>query len=687
LSATALWALLVSPRWQLWCAVLAGILLGVGGILHNWQKIPGTQALHWMSLGIGLLFGCHAAWGVLRTGKFDIDVLMVIAAVLAAAVGHPEEGALLLFLFTLAGALEDLAMERTQREVEALHALMPKEALVWRDGAWIEADALTLATGERIKIRGGERVPVDARVSEGATSIDQSTITGESMPRDVAAGDEIFAGTVNVDNPVEALVLRPASESSLQKIMNLVTRAREQREPMQQVIDKVGETYSIGVLVVSVLVFLVWWLVLGRPIIGIDAQRGQGAMMTAITLLIVCSPCALVIATPTATLAAIARAAKGGVLFKGGSAMARLASVGAICFDKTGTLTYGRPRMYQVHPVAWSDANELLGIAAGLEADSTHPIASAIRDAAKERGVAAEAIDGLDTVVARGLQGTHRGALVRLGRYAFVEEIIPVCFRNRTKEVLQRIQQRGHIGVVIAKQDQATPEGGQVAVLIMADGVRPGADELVQSLHALDIKPLRMLTGDNHATAQRVAQGLKLDAFDAELLPEDKLRIVNEMKHEQATRKRGVALVGDGVNDAPALATATVGMAIGTIGTAAALESADVVLLSETLATIPWAIRLARRTRQIVKANLSLALSVIFIMAIATLVGSWLRRPVPLAIGVLAHEGGTVIVVLNSLRLLWFGQAQSSQAPNSPQIGTGQTSEWPTTAVAASREQ
>lgn len=655
--AGALWQRVFAPRTQLRGAIVAGVLMGLGYVLHNWLGLPGTASLHWVSLAIGLLFGSHAAWGVLREGKFDIDVLMVIAALLAAAVGHPEEGALLLFLFTLAGALEDLAMERTQREVEALHALMPKEAMVWRGGVWVEADAQTLETGERIKIRGGERVPVDARVSDGATSIDQSTITGESVPRDVAAGEEIYAGTVNVDNPIEAVVLRPARESSLQKIMNLVTQAREQREPVQQVIDKVGQVYSIGVMAISMIVFLVWWLVLDRPILGPDETRGTGALMTAITLLIVCSPCALVIATPTATLAAIARAAKGGVLFKGGSAMARLASVGAICFDKTGTLTFGRPRLYEVHPVAWSDANQLLGVAAGLEADSTHPIASAIRDAAKERGVLPEPIENLDNIVARGLQGRHQGALVRLGRYAFVEEIIPVCFRNRTKELLSRIQSRGHIAVVIAKQDAQMPEGGQVAVLIMADAVRPGADSLVEQLHALDIRPLRMLTGDNRATAERVARGLNLDAFDAELLPEDKLRIVNEMKQEQALRKRGVALIGDGVNDAPALATATVGMAIGTIGTAAALESADVVLLSDSLATVPWSVRLARRARQTVRANLTLALSIIVLMAIATLVGSWLLRPVPLAIGVLAHEGGTVLVVLNSLRLLWFGMS------------------------------
>lgn len=641
------------PRGQLIGAIIAGILLVAGAICHNWLKIPRTDVLHWGSLAIGLFFGGKAAWDVLREGKFDIDVLMIIAAVLSAAVGHPEEGALLLFLFTLAGALEDLAMERTQREVEALHALMPKGAMVLRSGEWVEVDAESLEVGERVKVRPGERVPVDAKVVLGATSLDQSSITGESIPRDVEVGDEIFAGTINADNSIEAVVLRPAKESSIQKILNLVTQAREQKEPVQQIIDRVGQWYSIGVMVLSVGVFLFWWLVLKRDIVP-SQDRSSGALMTAITLLIVASPCALVIATPTATLAAIARAARAGVLFKGGSALSRLAGISAMCFDKTGTLTFGRPKLYEVHPVAWSNANELLSLAAGLEADSTHPIAQAIRAAATERGLQLTKIEKIDHVVARGLEAVHDGARVRLGRYAFAEELIPVCFRNRVQEVLGKIQHRGHIGVVIARQDANMPDGGQAAVLIMADSVRPGADTLVRDLHAIGVKPLRMLTGDNRATAKRVAEALKLDAFDAELLPEDKLRIIGEMKQLAGREGTGVALIGDGVNDAPALAAASVGMAIGTIGTAAALESADVVLLSDSLAPVPWSIRLARRARQTVQANLTLALGIIAIMGIATLIGSYLHRPVPLAIGVLAHEGGTILVVLNSLRLLWF---------------------------------
>ncbi|MFY7896325.1 MAG: heavy metal translocating P-type ATPase, partial [Phycisphaerales bacterium] len=339
--------------------------------------------------------------------------------------------------------------------------------------------------------------------------------------------------------------LRPASESGVQKILRLVTQAQEQRENTQQLIDKISQPYSIGVMVISLAVALVWWLVFNVPLLGNESQ--PGALYTAITLLIVASPCALIIATPTATLAAIARGARGGVLFKGGQSLSRLANVGAICFDKTGTLTFGRPRLYEVHPVAWSDGEELLALAAGLEQDSTHPIARAIMEAAKQRGVAPIKLDAIDHVIAKGLEGTHNGMKVRLGRYTFVEEFIPVCFRNRVREVLAKIQGRGHIAVVIARHRMDDPQTGEAAVLIMADAVRPGAMQLVPALHALGVKPLRMLTGDNKATAQRVAESLKLDAFDGDLLPADKLRIVGEMADEAHARKRGLVMIGDGV--------------------------------------------------------------------------------------------------------------------------------------------
>jgi Cd2+/Zn2+-exporting ATPase len=642
------------PKGELIGSLVAGVFLLAGVIVHTGLKVEWGAWGFWISLATGLVFGCKAAWDALSRLTFDIDVLMVVGAVLAASIGHPGEGALLLFLFTLSGALEGLAMERTEREVKALHALMPAEALVFRGGHWVPAPAESLTQGERVKVRPGERVPVDCEVTVGASSIDQSAITGESIPREVKVGDELFAGTINTDDPVEARVLRPASESSLQKILNLVTQAREQREPIHRAIDRLSQPYSIGVVVLAVVVLLVWRFALGQPWVGEDGH--SGALITAITLLIVASPCALVIATPTATLAAIARGARAGVLFKGGSAIDRLARIDSIALDKTGTLTFGKPRLYEAHPVAWSNGDELLAVAAGLEADSTHPIATAVREAARARGVVPAHIDNLNHTTAQGLSGVVRGADVRLGRWTFVEPLVPVCLRARVVEVLSRIQDRGHIGVVVARQNAADPEAGEAAVLIMADCVRPGAQTLVAELHALGVKPVRMLTGDNRVTAERVGAAISLDAVDAELLPEDKLRIIADM-HSRADRghgppRGGVAFIGDGVNDAPALARADVSMAIGTIGTAAALESADIVLLSDSLKPVAWSIRLARACRRTVRVNLAVALGVIVVMGIATLVGSLIQRDVPLSVGVVAHEGGTVLVVLNSLRLL-----------------------------------
>lgn len=655
---------LFTPRVELRAAITAGVLLALGYLLHTWLDLPYSVGLIWASLAIGMVYGGRAAFEAIREKKLDIDVLMVVGAALAAYIGHPEEGALLLFLFVLSGAMEDLAMQRTQREVEALHKLMPTEALVWKDGQWAPVPAEALVAGDRVKIRPGERVPADATVLKGESSMDQAAITGESVPRPVGPGDELYAGTINTDDPIEASVLRPVRESSLQRILDLVTKAREQREPVQRTIDRLGQPYAISVFAIGILVLLVWWLGLHRS--------WEDSLYTAITLLIVASPCALVIATPTATLAAIARGARGGVLFKGGQSIERLAHMGAVCFDKTGTLTIGRPRVHEIHAVAWSDGHELLSLAAGLEADSTHPIAVAIREAAALRSIEPTHFDSTSHIPGRGIVGEHEGRPVRLGSYHHAEAIIPICFRALVRQVLERMQERGHIAVVIAigaaPGDEST---GEVGVLIMEDAVRAGAHELVDELHALNVRPVRMLTGDNRLTAQRVADSLGLDAFDAELLPQDKLDAVDAMKRAKAAsrdRHRGVGVIGDGVNDAPALALADVSVAIGAIGTAAAMESADIVLLTDDLRSVPWAVRLARRARATVAINLLVAVGVIACMGARTLIGSLVGHPVKLAIGVLAHEGGTLLVVLHSLTILRFrALAPSSQTTSAVQ--------------------
>jgi Cd2+/Zn2+-exporting ATPase len=644
-----------TPKGELVGALTSGALLLAGFVLTRAIDAGAAHtlghAMVWTSLAIGLFFGGRAAAGALAEKKFDIDVLMVVGAVLAAYLNAPAEGSLLLFLFTLSGALEDLAMQRTTRAVEALGKLMPTQALRWDGSAWSPVPPESLVPGDRVRIPAGEVIPADARLVVGSTAVNQATLTGESMPREVSPGDELFAGTLNAGNPIEAQVLRPAAQSSLAKIIHLVTLAQSQREPVQRLIDRLSQPYALGVVFVSTLVFFVWWLALAVP--------AKEALYTAITLLIVASPCALIISTPTATLAAISRAARGGVLFKGGQAIERLARLSAVAFDKTGTLTVGRPRVMQVHPVAWSDGRQLLAVAAGLEAHSTHPIAEAIVDVAKQRGIEPAEVDQVTNVTGRGLSGVYRGLPVRLGSLHHAEELIPVCLRARVREVMDLVQHRGQIAVVCAYDQSA-------AVFMLADAVRPGAECLTQRLHELGVKPVVMLTGDNAKTAEKVATSLGLDRFHAQLLPQDKVAHVEALKRGDAptpsgtpngaattpARRRAVGVIGDGVNDAPALAASDVSIGIGSIGSDAALESADIVLLADDLAVVPWAVALARRARRTITINLVFSLSAIAVMAVGVLAGHFAGYVMPLWMGVLGHEGGTLLVVAHSLLLL-----------------------------------
>ncbi|MFN7022701.1 MAG: heavy metal translocating P-type ATPase, partial [Phycisphaerales bacterium] len=455
-------------------------------------------------------------------------------------------------------------------------------------------------------------------------------------------GDAVYAGTINVGNPLRVRVTKPARESSLQRILDLVMRAQQQREPVQRLIDKVSQPYAVSVFTLSITVLLVWWLALGDSLLD--------STFLAMTLLIVASPCAVILATPTATLAGITRGARAGVLFKGGQSIERLSRLGAVCFDKTGTLTVGRPVVREVHPIGWSNEDQLLQVGAAVERESTHPIAVAIVEAAAARGLTLPAATGHAFTVGRGMSAKIDGKQARVGNLVYTEDLIPVCLRARVREVLTGVQRRGQIGTVIAWDQQA-------GVAILADAVRPGADRLVAELHALNVRPVVMLTGDNRATAEAVATDLGLDRFHAELLPQDKLDLLQALKDEMAAGRRAharsaVGVIGDGVNDAPALAAAGVSIAIGSIGSDAALESADIVLLSDDLGVIPWAVKLARRVRWTILFNLTLALTAIGVMVIAALVGSRVGHPLPLWMGVLGHEGGTLLVVANSLLLL-----------------------------------
>jgi Cd2+/Zn2+-exporting ATPase len=634
-------AQLTSPASQLPLAVAAGITLTVGFVLAHLDGTVASvgNALVWASLLLGGVHGVHAAWEALREFRPDIDVLMVVGAALAAAIGHPAEGALLLFLFTLAGALEHRAMERTRDAVSRLNKLMPSEARHRTDEGWTPIEPEALVAGMVVLVRPGETVPADGIVEEGSSGVDQSTLTGEALPRDVTVDDEVYAGTLNKQGALEVRVTRPVQESSLQRILDLVLEAQENRPPVQRAIDRFSTPYTVTVFAIATIA-LVGFVALG----GLSFAQ---ASYRAITLLVVASPCALVISTPTATLCGLSRAARAGVLVKGGDALERLAGISRVVMDKTGTLTTGQIEIVHVHPIAASDPDTLLEVAFGAEEQSSHPIAAAIVRLARERALEPADVAAIENIPGGGIAGRFEGDDIRIGSYDFCEPLVPICFRRHTQQAVERIRAEGGLATVVAHDDCAL-------VLAMSDRPRVGARTIMRDLRAVGVDQVAMLTGDHRVIANRLAEQLGIDVVEAELLPEEKVESIQRIRAEPGA-SGGLAVVGDGINDAPALAVADVGLAMGTIGADAALETADVILLHDDLGRVPWSFSLARRARRIMIANLTFATSVITVLAVLTLIGY-----VPLWLGVIGHEGSTLIVVGNSLRLLAHADPRGS---------------------------
>ncbi|HMN96792.1 MAG TPA: cation-translocating P-type ATPase [Phycisphaerales bacterium] len=627
---------------QLVVAIAAGATLAIGWLLSvlagsPGESLPGSLGLGLLliSLALGSIYGVPAALESVRARRPDIDFLMVLGAYCAAAIGHPEDGALLLFMFTLAGGLEHRAMAKAKDAVARLSRLMPRAA-VRREGAeWVEVDAEALAPDDIVMVRPGESIPADGVVLAGRSHVDQSSLTGESLPRSVGLDDSVFAGTINQEGPLEVRVLRAVAESSIRRILTLVLEAQERRQPMQRVVDRFSAPYATTVMLGSALAFFAFW--------RLGSLAPDEALYRAITLLVVASPCALVIATPTATLCGLSRAARNGVLIKGGDALERLGRVRRLAVDKTGTLTTGRIEVTRVEPIGPSDISALLRVAMAAEQRSTHPIAAAVVRLAAERRLEPLDLAELSNVPGRGIEGSREGQPVRIGTYPFCEPLIPICFRRHTARIVESIRAQGGMAIVVAW-------GNEALVLGLADRPREGAAELAGSLRRIGVSEIAMLTGDHRTTAERVARELGIDEVHAELLPEGKVEALERMRDQaigHAHAEGTLAVVGDGINDAPALAVADVGLAMGAIGADAALETADVVLLHDDLARIPWSIGLARRVRRIMLANLLFAIAVIAALATLTLLGS-----LPLGLGVVGHEGSTLLVVANSLRIL-----------------------------------
>ena len=602
-------------------ALILGWLIGLVGGPRPIQV--GLYALAYLAGG---WFGTRGIVLALRGRTLDINLLMVTAALGAAAIGDWAEGGVLLFLFSLSSSLEGYAMGRTRSAITSLIALRPQEALVRRDGREERVPVEALRPGDRILVKPGERVSADGVVREGASAVDESPITGESMPVSRGPGDPVFAGTINGPGVIEVEVTKRAEETTLAKIIRLVAQAQSEKATTQRLIDRFGRIY----------VPAVFGIVLGVGLVPILLGRDPGtAVYRAITLLVVASPCALVISTPASVLSAIANAARHGVLFKGGLHLENMARVRVLAFDKTGTLTQGRPRVSEVVAAEGGGEAEVLGLAAGLEGRSEHPIARAIVAEARARGVAASDGAEVRAVIGRGVRGRIDGREAYVGTLRLAQEMgqalpAPLAGRHAALEA------GGKTVVVVG--DRAVR--GLIAV---ADTLRPGAPATLRALEAAGIQRTVMLTGDNATVAGAIATAAGIDEVHAGLLPEEKVRVIRRLGAPGAA----VAMVGDGVNDAPALAAASVGIAMGGAGSDAALETADVVLMADDLAKLPYALALSRRARRVILQNLSFSCGVIATLIVLTFMG-WTT----LSLGVVGHEGNTLLVVLNGLRLL-----------------------------------
>ncbi|MCC7375972.1 MAG: cation-translocating P-type ATPase [Verrucomicrobiales bacterium] len=631
-------------------AMTAGLLLPRFG-LPAWT---GTLAYAIAYLAGGW-FGVQAGWQSLRLGAVDIDLLMILAALGAAGIGAPFEGAMLLFLFSLSNALQSLAIDRTRKAVQALVKLRPSQSLCRRDGVTRLVPVEDLVIGDVIIVRPGESIALDSVIVEGESTLDESMLTGESLPVSKAVGQTVFSGTINLTGGLEIEVTRLAQDSTLAKLIRMVEEAQSEKASTQRFLDRAEQTYAIAVILLTAASILIPWGFLGQPF--------REVFYRAMTLMVVASPCALIISTPASILSAIGGAARRGVLFKGGAHLERMAGIKVVAFDKTGTLTQGKPQVTDVvlrgQRLPWDacadpSALDLLRLCAAVESRSEHPIAHAIVVAATDRRLEFPAATDFQSVAGKGAQATVEKRTIAVGSFAF--------FQDRRCEgldavlpSLESLQDEGKTCALIGEiqlLDRPIRILGAVAV---ADVVRPEAARVVRQLKQLGARRVVMLTGDHDRVAQAIAREIGVDEVHAQLLPEDKVRRVRTLKELGP-----VAMVGDGVNDAPALAAADIGIAMGAAGTDVAMETADVVLMSNNLWNIANALDLSRRARRVVVQNLTFALAVIVVMVAATLIAK-----VPLPLGVVAHEGSTVLVCLNGLRLL-LPRDLTPRDPSSP---------------------
>jgi Cd2+/Zn2+-exporting ATPase len=651
---------LSSAHWQMGLTALCAAAGIAGATAGRWAPDPAWRiplyAVSYVSGGWGPVRDLVA--NLLRR-QLDINLLMIAAAAGSAALGHWGEGAILLFLFSLSGALEGYTMERTKRSIESLVELRPDTALVLRGGTETRQPIEAIRIGEIVRTLPGERFAVDGEVLEGETAADEATLTGESAPVTKRPGDSVFAGTVNLHGAPLVRVSKTPDETTISKIVRMVQEAGRLKSTTERFVERWQRSYVIGVFGAAAVAALVPLFFLHA---GWDAAWYRG-----LVLLVAASPCAVVIATPAALLSAVTHAARHGVLFKGSIHLERLGDVRALAIDKTGTVTEGKPRLTVARLVEGSlDGDELLRLAASIEGRSEHHTARAVRAEAERRGLAPLPVAEFESHSGEGVHGHTGGYWVGIGREPlFARHDVPLS--PALKAAVAEVRDGGATALLVVVRRQgngpnggagpngasppgvsgpdSNPPGGEVAagVLGVADVVRRDARGALDACRRLGVTHIAMLTGDHETVARGIGAAVGADDVRAGLFPEQKVTVIREMK----TRWPVVAMVGDGVNDAPALATASVGIAMGGAGTDVALETADVVLMRDDLRGIPFSLWLARRARRVLTLSLTFAFCMIGLLVVTTLLGV-----LPLWLAVVGHEGSTLLVIANGVRLL-----------------------------------
>lgn len=631
-------------------SILSGVLLGIGFGLSYLDSIPSwvSFSLYLGAYFFGGYFTAKEAIQTIAKGGFEIDFLMLVAAMGAAILGEWAEGALLLFLFSLGHALEHFAMNKARKSIAALAELAPKTALRKKDGKTVEVGIEDLNIGDVIVIKPNSKISADGVVVDGKSSVNQAPITGESVPVDkvpvddpgkdwsreenIKADHRVFSGTINGNNTLEIKVIKLASDSTLSRLVKLVNEAQTQKSPTQRFTDKF-EKYFVPSVLALVVILMFAFLV-------IDETFNE-SFYRAMAVLVAASPCALAISTPSAVLSGVARAARGGVLIKGGRPLEDLGVLTAIAFDKTGTLTEGKPKLTQVTSLGELEEDDLLKIAVAVENLSDHPLAKAVVRDGKERlkGVDIPEAKDLEAVLGKGIKASLGQDKIHIGNLELFETLDDKKPSKETEEKVRAIEFDGNTTMLIRRNDE------YIGIIAMMDTPRKEAKNMLEQLKKLGIKRMIMLTGDNQKVADAVAKEIGLTDAWGSLLPEEKVEAIKKLRETESK----VAMVGDGVNDAPAMASSTVGIAMGAAGSDVALETADIALMADKLESLPFAIGLSRKAKGIIRQNLWFSLGIVALLIPSTILG-WAN----IGIAVLIHEGSTLIVVFNALRLLAY---------------------------------